>query len=70
MATDSQGTRRSYHPSELPDHLTIAIRDARMDPEHEHLDALMETPARFDLPTFLLGLALGLFLGRLIGGFS
>jgi hypothetical protein len=32
---------RAYHPSELPERLKDAVRDARMAPEHDHLDALM-----------------------------
>jgi|tagenome__1003787_1003787.scaffolds.fasta_scaffold9348601_2 hypothetical protein len=28
--TDKQTTRHAYHPSELPDHLKQAIRDAKM----------------------------------------
>jgi len=35
-------SRRRYHPSELPEHLKAAIRDARMRPEHNHLNALMD----------------------------
>jgi PHD/YefM family antitoxin component YafN of YafNO toxin-antitoxin module len=35
-------SRRPYHPSELPSHLMAAVRDARMDSRHEHLNALME----------------------------
>ena len=35
-------SRRSYHPSELPDHLKEAIRDVRMGPEHDHLNALLD----------------------------
>jgi PHD/YefM family antitoxin component YafN of YafNO toxin-antitoxin module len=34
--------RRPYHPSELPDHLKIAIHDARMGAEHDHLNALLD----------------------------
>lgn len=37
--------RRAYHPSELPEHLKQAVSDARMDPEHDHLNSLMEDPA-------------------------
>lgn len=35
-------SRRGYHPSELPEHLKAAVRDARMDERHSHLDALMD----------------------------
>jgi hypothetical protein len=35
-------SRRAYHPSELPPHLMAAVRDARMSPEHDHLNALMD----------------------------
>lgn len=35
-------SRRPYHPSELPAHLKAAIRDARMAPEHDHLNALLD----------------------------
>ena len=35
-------SRRAYHPSELPEHLKAAIRDACMKPEHDHLNALMD----------------------------
>jgi hypothetical protein len=35
-------SRRAYHPSELPAHLKAAIRDARMGPEHNHLNALLD----------------------------
>jgi hypothetical protein len=35
-------SRRRYHPSELPPNLKAAIRDARMEPEHDHLNALMD----------------------------
>ena len=34
--------RRAYYQSELPDHLLAAIRSARMDKEHDHLNALLE----------------------------
>lgn len=34
--------RRAYHPSELPSHLQQAVADARMDPQHDHLNRLME----------------------------
>jgi len=34
-------SQRAYHPSELPDHFKETIRDARMDPEHDHLNALL-----------------------------
>ena len=33
--------KRSYHPSELPAHLKEAVRNARMDERHEHLNQLM-----------------------------
>ena len=35
-------SRRPYHPSELPEHLKAAVRDARMSLEHDHLNALMD----------------------------
>lgn len=35
-------SRRAYHPSELPEHLKEAIRDARMGSEYDHLNALMD----------------------------
>lgn len=35
-------SRRRYHPSELPEHLMAAIKDARMGPEHDHLNALLD----------------------------
>jgi hypothetical protein len=35
-------SRRPYHPSELPDHLKAAVRDARMSPAHNHLNALLD----------------------------
>ncbi len=35
-------SRRPHHPGELPPHLKAAIRDARMSPEHNHLDALLD----------------------------
>ncbi len=35
-------SRRPYHPSELPDHLKAAVRDARMAREHDHLNALLD----------------------------
>jgi hypothetical protein len=35
-------SRRRYHPSELPEHLKAAIKDARMGAEHEHLNALLD----------------------------
>jgi hypothetical protein len=35
-------SRRAYHPSELPEHLKAAIKDARMAPEHDHLNALLD----------------------------
>jgi hypothetical protein len=33
---------RAYHPAELPEHLKDAIRDARMDPRHGPLNALLD----------------------------
>ncbi|MEQ9330231.1 hypothetical protein [Thalassobaculum sp.] len=38
----SAAVRRAYHPSELPDHLKRAVQDARMDPKHDHLNALLD----------------------------
>jgi len=35
-------SRRPYHPSELPGHLKDALRDSRMAPEHDHLNALLD----------------------------
>ncbi len=35
-------SRRAYHPSELPAYLMAAIRETRMAPEHDHLNALMD----------------------------
>jgi PHD/YefM family antitoxin component YafN of YafNO toxin-antitoxin module len=35
-------SRRPYHPSELPEHLIAAVRDARMGAEHDHLNALLD----------------------------
>ena len=35
-------SRRPYHPSELPEHLKDAVRDAHMAPEHDHLNALLD----------------------------
>jgi prevent-host-death family protein len=35
-------SRKAYHPSELPPHLSEAIRGARMSPEHAELDQLLE----------------------------
>ena len=35
-------SRRSYHPGELPEHLKAAIKDAKMAPEHDHLNALLD----------------------------
>ncbi|MBF0306167.1 MAG: type II toxin-antitoxin system Phd/YefM family antitoxin [Alphaproteobacteria bacterium] len=34
--------RRAYHPSELPEHLKEAVRNAKMGIEHRHLDALLD----------------------------
>lgn len=38
----SAASRRAHHPAELPDRLKIAVQEARMDPRHSHLDALIE----------------------------
>jgi len=35
-------SRQAYHPSELPPHLSQAIADAQMDPQHDHLNRLMD----------------------------
>ena len=35
-------TRRAVTPAELPEHLRQAIAAARMDPEHDALNALLE----------------------------
>lgn len=35
-------SRRACHPSELPDHLKHAVRDAHMDPGHDRLNALLD----------------------------
>jgi hypothetical protein len=35
-------SRRAYHPSELPRHVMAAIKDAKMAPEHDHLNALLD----------------------------
>jgi hypothetical protein len=35
-------SRRAHHPSELPEHLKAAIKDARMAPEHDYLNALLD----------------------------
>jgi hypothetical protein len=35
-------SRRAYHPSELPPHLKAALQNSRMDPRHNHLNALMD----------------------------
>jgi hypothetical protein len=35
-------SRRRYHPSELPEHLLAAVKDARMGPEHDHLNDLLD----------------------------
>jgi hypothetical protein len=35
-------SRRSYHPSKLPEQLKAAIKDARMASEHDHLNALLD----------------------------
>jgi hypothetical protein len=35
-------SRRPYHPTELPAHLKVAIKDARMGAEHDHLNALLD----------------------------
>lgn len=45
MTEDTSQTpamRRAYHPSELPEHLMAAIREARMGQEYDHLNALMD----------------------------
>ncbi len=41
-APDSVRRSRAFHPSELPEHLKEALETARMDPRHEHLNALMD----------------------------
>ena len=41
LAATTPGTpvsRQAHHPSELPPHLKEAVRDARMGPEHDHLN--------------------------------
>lgn len=35
-------SRRACHPSELPDHLKRSIQESRMDPKHDHLNALLD----------------------------
>lgn len=35
-------SRKSYHPSELPQDLLAAVKDARMEPRHAHLDNLLD----------------------------
>jgi PHD/YefM family antitoxin component YafN of YafNO toxin-antitoxin module len=35
-------SRQPYHPAELPEHLMAAVREARMDPRHDHLNALLD----------------------------
>ncbi len=35
-------SRKAYHPSELPAAMKAAVEAARMRPEHEHLNALMD----------------------------
>jgi PHD/YefM family antitoxin component YafN of YafNO toxin-antitoxin module len=35
-------SRRAYHPRELPDYLKHAVSETRMDPEHDHLNALVD----------------------------
>lgn len=35
-------SRRAYHPTELPPDLMAAVRAARMGPEHEYLNELMD----------------------------
>lgn len=35
-------SRRAYTPSELPDHLRAALKDARMRPELDYLNALLD----------------------------
>jgi PHD/YefM family antitoxin component YafN of YafNO toxin-antitoxin module len=34
--------RRVYHISELPDETVAALENARMDPAHDHLNALLD----------------------------
>lgn len=34
--------RRAYHISELPEETIQALKKARMDPVHDHLDALLD----------------------------
>ena len=35
-------SRRAYHPRELPEYLKRAVSEARMDREHDHLNALID----------------------------
>jgi hypothetical protein len=42
LTLDELRARRAHHPNELPSHMKDAVRDARMAPEHKHLDALMQ----------------------------
>jgi PHD/YefM family antitoxin component YafN of YafNO toxin-antitoxin module len=34
--------RRAYHISELPEEIIAALAEARMDPMHDHLNALLD----------------------------
>ncbi len=34
--------RRAYHISELPEETVAALAEARMDPAHDHLNALLD----------------------------
>lgn len=34
--------RRAYHISELPEETIAALAEARMDPAHDHLNALLD----------------------------
>jgi PHD/YefM family antitoxin component YafN of YafNO toxin-antitoxin module len=35
-------SRRAYDTSELPEHLMAAVKDSRMAPEHDRLNALLD----------------------------
>ncbi len=35
-------SRKAYHPSELPDHLKVALLESRMNPKDDHLNALLD----------------------------
>jgi hypothetical protein len=37
-----EASRKAYHPSELPVHLREAIKEARMDNRHGHLNELLK----------------------------